>query len=147
MRLGTHLLTGEKVAIKCMDKEKLGEDLFRVQTEIRALKVLDHQNIAKLLQVIETDTKIYLILEVSPLDVAVRRAPGPAAPASGGLGNALVAMRRPIDRSRARPARLLCGCFAGCCFVGCCFAGCCFAWCCFAWCCFAGCCCARCCCT
>jgi serine/threonine protein kinase len=58
-------LTGEKVAIKCMDKEKLGEDLFRVQTEIRALKMLDHQNIAKLLQVIETETKIYLILEVS----------------------------------------------------------------------------------
>lgn len=50
-----------------MDKEKLGEDLFRVQTEIRALKILDHQNIAKLLQVIETDAKIYLILEVSCL--------------------------------------------------------------------------------
>jgi len=63
VRLGTHLLTGEKVAIKCMEKEKLGDDLFRVQTEINALKVLQHENISKLLQVIETDTKIYLILE------------------------------------------------------------------------------------
>lgn len=63
VRLGTHLLTGEKVAIKCMEKEKLGEDLFRVQTEINALKVLQHENISKLLQVIETDTMIYLILE------------------------------------------------------------------------------------
>lgn len=65
VRLGTHLLTGEKVAIKCMEKEKLGEDLFRVQTEINALKVLQHENISKLLQVIETETKIYLILEVN----------------------------------------------------------------------------------
>lgn len=48
-----------------MEKEKLGEDLFRVQTEINALKVLQHENISKLLQVIETDTKIYLILEVN----------------------------------------------------------------------------------
>jgi len=63
VRLGTHLLTGEKVAIKCMEKEKLGDDLFRVQTEINALKVLQHENISKLLQVIETDTEIYLILE------------------------------------------------------------------------------------
>ncbi|KAK4337186.1 hypothetical protein RND71_044012 [Anisodus tanguticus] len=63
VKLGTHLLTGEKVAIKCMEKEKLGEDLFRVHTEINALKILQHENIAKLLQVIETDTKIYLILE------------------------------------------------------------------------------------
>ena len=63
--MGTHLLTGEKVAIKCMEKEKLGEDLFRVQTEINALKVLQHENISKLLQVIETEKNIYLILEVN----------------------------------------------------------------------------------
>ncbi|XP_015789030.1 maternal embryonic leucine zipper kinase [Tetranychus urticae] len=63
VRLATHLLTGQKVAIKCMDKTKLGEDLFRVKTEINALKTLDHQHIAKLLQVIETDQMIYLILE------------------------------------------------------------------------------------
>ncbi|RWS26376.1 maternal embryonic leucine zipper kinase-like protein 1, partial [Leptotrombidium deliense] len=46
-----------------MDKNKLGEDLFRVKTEIQALRTLQHKNIAKLLQVIENDTKIYLILE------------------------------------------------------------------------------------
>lgn len=48
-----------------MEKEKLGEDLFRVQTEINALKVLQHENISKLLQVIETEKNIYLILEVN----------------------------------------------------------------------------------
>jgi maternal embryonic leucine zipper kinase len=48
-----------------MDKSKLGDDLFRIKTEIRALKILDHPYISKLLQVIETDQKIYLVLEVS----------------------------------------------------------------------------------
>ncbi|XP_074596761.1 maternal embryonic leucine zipper kinase-like [Brevipalpus obovatus] len=63
VQLATHLLTGQQVAIKCMDKTKLGEDLFRVKTEINALKILDHQHIAKLLQVIETEKMIYLVLE------------------------------------------------------------------------------------
>lgn len=62
--MATHIMTGVKVAIKCMVKAKLGEDLFRVQTEINALKCLQHDNIAKLYQVIETDSHIYLVLEV-----------------------------------------------------------------------------------
>lgn len=41
----------------------LQQDLQRVRIEIEALKVLQHDNIAKLLQVIETKTEIYLILE------------------------------------------------------------------------------------
>lgn len=69
VRLATHLFTGEKVAIKCMDKARLGEDLFRVRTEIQALKALQHDHIAKLYQVIETDTMIYLVLEVNNLDI------------------------------------------------------------------------------
>jgi maternal embryonic leucine zipper kinase len=44
-------LTGEKVAVKIMDKRQLGEDLPRVRLEIAAMKVLRHQNICKLLQV------------------------------------------------------------------------------------------------
>ncbi|KAI1291902.1 Maternal embryonic leucine zipper kinase [Halotydeus destructor] len=63
VRLATHIATGEKVAIKCMEKLKLGNDLFRVKTEIHALKNLQHNNIAKLYQVIETDKSIYLVLE------------------------------------------------------------------------------------
>ncbi|RWS05842.1 maternal embryonic leucine zipper kinase-like protein 1, partial [Dinothrombium tinctorium] len=63
--LATHLLTGEKVAVKCMDKKKLGQDLFRIKTEIKALRILRHKNIAKLLQVIENESKIYLVLEIS----------------------------------------------------------------------------------
>jgi maternal embryonic leucine zipper kinase len=54
VKLATHLLTGEKVAIKVMDKKSLGEDLPRVRLEIAAMKVLRHQNICKLLQVKDT---------------------------------------------------------------------------------------------
>ena len=40
------------------------KDLFRVKTEIDALRVLRHKNIAKLLQVIQSEKYIYLVLEV-----------------------------------------------------------------------------------
>ena len=50
-----------KVAVKIMDKRQLGEDLPRIRLEIAAMKVLCHQNICKLLQVLETDTKIYMV--------------------------------------------------------------------------------------
>ncbi|KAI6212251.1 Non-specific serine/threonine protein kinase [Aphelenchoides fujianensis] len=58
-----HSLTGEKVAIKSMSKAKLGRDLPHVYQEIEALKNLLHQNICRLFQVVETPTKIYLVLE------------------------------------------------------------------------------------
>eukprot|EP00038_Savillea_parva_P026347 m.53365 g.53365 ORF g.53365 m.53365 type:complete len:591 (+) comp7450_c0_seq1:309-2081(+) len=60
-----HKITGEKVAIKIMDKAKLREtnDLERVAHEIEALKILNHQNISKLYFVHETDTHYYLVLE------------------------------------------------------------------------------------
>ena len=53
-----------KVAVKIMDKRQLGEDLPRIRLEIAAMKVLCHQNICKLLQVLETDTKIYMEREL-----------------------------------------------------------------------------------
>ncbi len=51
VKLATHLPTGEKVAVKIMDKRMLGEDLPRIRLEIDAMKALRHQNICKLLQV------------------------------------------------------------------------------------------------
>ena len=50
VKLATHAITGEKVAIKIMDKKQLGEDLPRIRLEISAMKILMHQNICKLLQ-------------------------------------------------------------------------------------------------
>ncbi|XP_050542593.1 maternal embryonic leucine zipper kinase-like [Daktulosphaira vitifoliae] len=63
VKLATHTLTGEKVAIKIMDKNKLGKDLPRVKLEISALKSLSHPNICKLYQVIETESHCYVIME------------------------------------------------------------------------------------
>ena len=58
VKLATHLVTGEKVAIKIMDKRQLGEDLPRVRLEIAAMKVLRHQNICKLYQVRNHEKKV-----------------------------------------------------------------------------------------
>ena len=64
MKLAYHVATGEKVAIKIMDKKRLGDDLPRIRTEIAAMKELIHQNVCKLYQVIETDEKFFMVLEV-----------------------------------------------------------------------------------
>ncbi|NXS53457.1 MELK kinase, partial [Brachypteracias leptosomus] len=66
VKLGQHLLTGEKVAIKIIDKHDLGDDLPRVKTEIDALKNLHHQHICKLYHVMETKRKIFMVLEYCP---------------------------------------------------------------------------------
>lgn len=66
VKVATHLLTGEKVAIKIMDKRQLGEDLPRIYLEIAAMKQLSHQHVCKLYQVLETDTKIFMVLEYCP---------------------------------------------------------------------------------
>ncbi|XP_074022318.1 maternal embryonic leucine zipper kinase [Numenius arquata] len=66
VKLARHLLTGEKVAIKIMDKLALGDDLPRVKTEIDAMKNLSHQHICQLYHVIETSTKVFVVLEYCP---------------------------------------------------------------------------------
>lgn len=63
VRLATHLVTGQNVAIKCLDKVKLGPELPRIYNEIECLKRLKHHNIARLYQVFETQSMIYLVLE------------------------------------------------------------------------------------
>uniref|UniRef100_A0A673V273 Maternal embryonic leucine zipper kinase n=1 Tax=Suricata suricatta TaxID=37032 RepID=A0A673V273_SURSU len=63
VKLACHILTGEMVAIKIMDKNALGSDLPRVKTEIEALKNLRHQHICQLYHVLETANKIFLVLE------------------------------------------------------------------------------------
>lgn len=113
VKLGRHILTGEKVAIKIMEKKDLGvswivdrylrfclslvqvldspedsvhwlfthhspsmyllvsfpsvyfqDDLPRVKTEIEAMKNLSHQHVCRLYHVIETLSRIYMVLEV-----------------------------------------------------------------------------------
>ncbi|XP_034543699.1 maternal embryonic leucine zipper kinase isoform X2 [Notolabrus celidotus] len=63
VKLGRHILTGEKVAIKIMNKKDLGDDLPRVKVEIEAMKNLSHQHVCRLYHVIETSTQIFMVLE------------------------------------------------------------------------------------
>ncbi|XP_025893873.1 maternal embryonic leucine zipper kinase isoform X1 [Nothoprocta perdicaria] len=66
VKLGKHRLTGEKVAVKIMDKLSLGDDLPRIQIEIDAMKSLSHQHVCQLYHVIETSKKIFMVLEYCP---------------------------------------------------------------------------------
>ncbi|XP_047431640.1 maternal embryonic leucine zipper kinase [Mugil cephalus] len=66
VKLGQHILTGEKVAIKIMNKKDLADDLPRVKVEIEAMKNLSHQHVCRLYQVIETSTQIFMVLEYCP---------------------------------------------------------------------------------
>uniref|UniRef100_A0A914YC53 non-specific serine/threonine protein kinase n=1 Tax=Panagrolaimus superbus TaxID=310955 RepID=A0A914YC53_9BILA len=63
VKLGTHLLTGEQVAIKIIDKKAIGSDFFRVRIEIDVLKTLSHQNICRMFEYYETEHKCYIIME------------------------------------------------------------------------------------
>lgn len=63
VKSATHVLTGEKVAIKIIDKKAIGPDLPRVTTELEALKHLSHQNICKMFQFTETREKFYIVME------------------------------------------------------------------------------------
>jgi 5'-AMP-activated protein kinase catalytic alpha subunit len=68
VRLGTHILTGEKVAVKILEKNKIlgQDDKTRVEREIKILKCLRHPNIIQLYSVIQTVSTIYLIMEYAP---------------------------------------------------------------------------------
>ncbi|KAF3847379.1 hypothetical protein F7725_020407 [Dissostichus mawsoni] len=64
VKLARHILTGREVAIKIIDKTQLNptslQKLFR---EVRIMKTLNHPNIVKLFEVIETEKTLYLIME------------------------------------------------------------------------------------
>lgn len=63
--VGTHSLTGEKVAIKVLEKDKIVDvhDVERVAREIHILKIVRHPTIVQLYEIIETEKELYLIME------------------------------------------------------------------------------------
>ena len=63
--LGKHEITGESVAIKILDKEKIvrESDKTRLEREIRIMKIMYHNNIVHLYQVIENSKELFLIME------------------------------------------------------------------------------------
>ena len=65
VKLATHSLTGEQVAIKILEKTRITkvEDKERINREISIMKRLYHFNIIKLYQVVENKLTIYLVQE------------------------------------------------------------------------------------
>ena len=65
VRLGTNKQTGEKVAIKILEKIKMVnfDDKKRLEREINILKKIHHPNIVKLFCVIETERQIFIVME------------------------------------------------------------------------------------
>eukprot|EP00043_Microstomoeca_roanoka_P016686 m.171858 g.171858 ORF g.171858 m.171858 type:complete len:589 (-) comp16508_c1_seq2:461-2227(-) len=68
VKLARHRMTGIKVAIKMISKDILQQqgELFRAANEIAALQLLKHQNIARLFQVLESKSRVYLVMEHMP---------------------------------------------------------------------------------
>ncbi|XP_055995272.1 MAP/microtubule affinity-regulating kinase 3-like isoform X25 [Ostrea edulis] len=64
VKLAKHVPTGREVAIKIIDKTQLNpSSLNKLFREVRIMKNLDHPNIVKLFEVIETEKTLYLVME------------------------------------------------------------------------------------
>lgn len=65
VRLAIHILSGEKVAIKILDRAKIKEkkDKIRIEREIEVLTKLIHPNIIRIYQVIQTKLSLNIIQE------------------------------------------------------------------------------------
>ena len=76
VKLATHIYTGEKVAIKILNKEKLMEDNFddfnnsdngsdiqKIRKEINILKRLKHKNVIQLYEIMESKSNLYIVME------------------------------------------------------------------------------------
>lgn len=60
-----HVLTGEYVAIKILEKDLIFEkaDIERISREIKIMKLIRHTNIVQLYEIIEKPKRLYLIME------------------------------------------------------------------------------------
>ena len=65
VKLAIHILTGEKVAIKILQKNliKGPKQYERIQNEIKYLKLLNHPNIIKIYEVIENELSFFIVME------------------------------------------------------------------------------------
>ncbi|VDI05414.1 MAP/microtubule affinity-regulating kinase, partial [Mytilus galloprovincialis] len=62
--MASHIQSKKKVAIKIIDKTQLNpSSLQKLFREVRIMKMLDHPNIVKLFEVIQTEKTLYLVME------------------------------------------------------------------------------------
>uniref|UniRef100_A0A915BQA1 SNF-related serine/threonine-protein kinase n=2 Tax=Parascaris univalens TaxID=6257 RepID=A0A915BQA1_PARUN len=70
VKLASHVFTGEKVAVKVIDKTKFDATMAsHFMQEVRCMKLVQHPNIVRLYEVIDTHTKLFLILELGDYDM------------------------------------------------------------------------------
>ncbi|KAH9394599.1 Serine/threonine-protein kinase brsk1 [Tyrophagus putrescentiae] len=64
VKLGVHCVTGKKVAVKIVNREKLSESVLqKVEREIAIMKLIEHPHVLGLFDVYENKKYLYLILE------------------------------------------------------------------------------------
>jgi len=67
VKLARHRITKTEVAIKIIDKTQLDPtNLAKVYREVEVMKLVNHPNIVKLYQVMETKSMLYLVSEYAP---------------------------------------------------------------------------------
>uniref|UniRef100_A0A4W3JBQ3 non-specific serine/threonine protein kinase n=1 Tax=Callorhinchus milii TaxID=7868 RepID=A0A4W3JBQ3_CALMI len=67
VREGLHILTGEKVAVKVIDKKKARKDSYvtkNLRREGQIHQMIKHPNITQLLDILETENSYYLVMEL-----------------------------------------------------------------------------------
>uniref|UniRef100_A0A1I8AB50 non-specific serine/threonine protein kinase n=1 Tax=Steinernema glaseri TaxID=37863 RepID=A0A1I8AB50_9BILA len=64
VKLGVHVLTNEKVAVKIMEKSKMDPKAQRLlESEIDSMENMHHPNIIRLFECVETLSRTYLVME------------------------------------------------------------------------------------
>ena len=65
VKLGEHIKTKQKVAIKILNKEKIKakEDSIRIKREFKILSMMDHPNIIKTYKISENEKSYFIIME------------------------------------------------------------------------------------
>lgn len=63
VKLAVHQPTGQKVAIKIMNRNKMKDMEDKVWRELKVMKLVAHPHIVRLYEVIETSTDIYMVME------------------------------------------------------------------------------------
>lgn len=67
VKKGRNRITGEDVAVKCINKKTLKkEELQLLSREINIMKKLQHKNIVQLFDIYETSNELFLVLEFIP---------------------------------------------------------------------------------